>query len=112
LYDGDKIIQIDDNDGRTAHYRYDREEYLTDVEADGQHVHYDYDDAHHIAGVVEDGRPLRIHYDSEGRPDRVDFPNGLAYSIRYSGEAIEVTGPSSAYTVTILPSFFRTIEHK
>jgi YD repeat-containing protein len=112
LYDGDKIIQIDDNDGRTAHYRYDREEYLTDVEADGHHVHYDYDDAHHIAGVVEDGRPLRIHYDSEGRPDRVDFPNGLAYSIRYSGEAIEVTGPRSAYTVTILPSFFRTIEHK
>jgi predicted Zn-dependent protease len=112
LYDGDKITAINDNDGRTAHYRYDREEYLTEVEADGHHVHYDYDDAHRIAAVIEDGVQLRIHYDSEGRPDHVDFPNGSAYSIRYSGQAIEVRGPGGRYAVTILPSFFRTIEEK
>jgi predicted Zn-dependent protease len=111
-YDGDKIIEIDDSDGRTAHYRYDPEEYLTDVEADGHHVHYDYDRAHRIEGVIEDGRPVRIHYDSEGRPDRVDFSNGSSYGIRYSGETIEVNGPSSRYAVKILPSFFRTIEQK
>jgi YD repeat-containing protein len=112
VYDGERIIEIDDSDGRKAHYSYDREEYLTDVEADGHRVHYDYDAAHRITEVVEDGRVLRIHYDSEGRPDRVDFPNGSAYSVRYSGQSIEVDGPGGKYTVTVFPTFFRVEERK
>ena len=112
LYDGEKIAEIHDSDGHTAHYNYDREEYLTDVDADGHRVHYDYDGAHRIVRVVEDGRLLRIRYDSEGRPDRVDFPNGSVYSVRYSEQAIEVSGPDANYTVTALPTFFRTLEHK
>jgi YD repeat-containing protein len=112
LYDGDKITEIHDSDGRTARYRYDPAEYLTDVEADGHHIHYDYDDAHRITGVVEDDRRLRIHYDSEGRAERLDFPNGLGYRIQYSGQAIEVTGPGGRYTVTLFPTYFRTVEHK
>jgi YD repeat-containing protein len=112
VYDGDKIIEIQDSDGRTAHYAYDQEQYLTDVEADGHHLHYDYDDAYRITGVVEDGHAVRIHYDSEGRPDGVDFANGSAYHIRYAQEAIEVTGPDAKYTVTILPSFYRVEEAK
>ena len=112
VYDGDKITEIQDSDGRIAHYLYDRELYVTDVEADGHHMHYDYDDAHRITGVLEDGHALRIRYDSEGRPDRVDFANGSAYSIRYSQEAIEVSGPSATYTVGILPSFYRVEEQK
>lgn len=111
LYEGDRIIEIDDSNGSKAHYLYDGSEYLTDVEADGHHVHYDYDDVHRITGVLEDNSALRIHYDSESRPDRVDFPSGLGYSIRYSGDAIEVNGPSAKYTVTILPTFFRIAEH-
>jgi YD repeat-containing protein len=112
LYDGEKIAEIHDSDGRTAHYSYDREEYLTDVDSDGHRVHYDYDGAHRITQVVEDGHSLRIHYDAEGRADRVDFPEGSAYSIHYSGQAIEVSGPSASYTVTVLPTFFRTLEHQ
>jgi YD repeat-containing protein len=112
LYDGEKIAEIHDSDGRTAHYSYDREEYLTDVDSDGHRVHYDYDGAHRITQVVEDGHSLRIHYDAEGRADRVDFPEGSAYNIHYSGQAIEVSGPSASYTVTVLPTFFRTLEHQ
>jgi predicted Zn-dependent protease len=112
FYDGDKITEIDDSDGRKAHYRYDEQDYLTDVEADGHNVHYDYDNAHRVTRVVEDGRSLGIHYDSEGRPDRVEFPNSSAYIIRYSGEAIEISGPSGRYAITVLPSFYRTIEQK
>jgi YD repeat-containing protein len=112
LYDGERMTEIDDSDGRKAHYRYDRDEYLTDVEADGHRVHYDYDAAHRITVVVEDGRTLRIHYDSEGRPDRVDFPNGSDYIVRYSGQAIEVDGPGGKYAVTVLPSFFRVEQRK
>jgi YD repeat-containing protein len=111
-YDGDRITEIDDSDGRKAKYSYDREEYLTDVEADGHHIHYDYDDAHRITKVVEDGQALRIHYDSEGRPDRLDFPNGSTYGIRYSGDSVEVDGPGGKYEVTMLPSFFRVVEQK
>ncbi|HWY20814.1 MAG TPA: hypothetical protein VNX26_06300 [Candidatus Acidoferrum sp.] len=112
VYDGDRITEIHDSDGRIAHYTYDREQYLTDVEADGHRMHYDYDDAHRITGVVENGRTLKIHYDSEGRPDRVDFANGSEYSIRYSQEAIEVTGPAAKYTVTVLPSYYRVEERR
>jgi predicted Zn-dependent protease len=109
-YDGDKITEIDDSDGTKALYRYDPQEYLTDVEADGHRLHYEYDNAHHITEAVEDGRTLHIHYDSEGRPDRFDLPNASVYRIRYTGDAVEVDAPNGRYTVTVLPSFFRTVE--
>jgi YD repeat-containing protein len=110
LYDGDKIIEIHDSDGRIARYRYDQQQYLTDVEADSHTIHHDYDEGGRITGVVEDGRSLRIHYDSEGRPDRVDFPNGFAYSIKYSQDGIELDVPGKSYMVTVLPTFFRIVE--
>ncbi|MGD0990714.1 MAG: hypothetical protein ABR874_23155 [Candidatus Sulfotelmatobacter sp.] len=112
LYEGDKISEIDDSDGRKAQYRYDRDEYLSDVDADGHHVHYDYDDAHRIVGANEDGHQLLIHYDAEGRPDRLELPNGSSYVIHYSGQAIEVTGPDGSYTVSIWPTYFGVAEHK
>lgn len=79
--------------------------------ADGHTIHYDYDGAHRITGVVENGKAIRIHYDGEGRPDRVDLPNGSAYTIKYSQQAIEVGLPGASYTVTALPTFFRTVQH-
>jgi YD repeat-containing protein len=112
IYDGEKIIEIDDSDGRKAHFGYDQEEYLTDVDADRHHAHYDYDDRHHVTQAIEDGRSLRIHYDSEGRPDRVDFPNATSYSVHYSGDAVEVDGPDGDYNITILTTFFRTVERR
>jgi YD repeat-containing protein len=112
LYDGDKMIEIRDSDGRIARYRYDQQQHLTDVEADSHTIHQDYDDVGRITGIVEDGRSLRIHYDSEGRPDRIDFPNGSAYGIKYSQDAIEISMPGKSYTVTVLPTFFRIVEHK
>jgi YD repeat-containing protein len=112
VYDAGKITEIRDSDGRTAQYRYDAQEYLTDVEADGHRVHYDYDEAHRITSVVEDGHTVQIHYDAEGRADRVGFPNGSAYSIRYSGDAVEVEGAGQKFRVTIMPSYFRTVEEK
>jgi len=112
LYDGEKITEMDDSDGTKAYYRYDPQEYLTDVEADGHRMHYDYDNSHRITEAVEDGRSLHIHYDSEGRPDRIDLPNASVYRIRYTGDAVEVDAPNGRYTVTVLPSFFRTVEPK
>jgi YD repeat-containing protein len=109
-YEGDRITEIDDSDGRKAQYQYDQAEYLTDVDADGHRVHYDYDDLHRIVSVNEDGHQLRVQYDSEGRPNRVDFPNGSAYSIHYSEDAIEVNGPGKSYKVSVLPTFFRINE--
>jgi YD repeat-containing protein len=111
-YDGETIIEIEDNDGRTAHYRYDRDEFLSDVETDGHSVHFDYDSSHHITTVIEDGRTVRIHYDSEGRPDRIELPNGAAYSVKYSQDSIEVNVPGVSYTVSVLPAFFRLAENK
>ncbi len=111
-YDGEKIIEIEDNDGRTAHYGYDRDEFLTDVEADGQSIHYDYDNSHHITTVIEDGRIVRIDYDSEGRPDRIELPDGAVYSVKYSQDSIEVNVPGVSYTVKVLPTFFRLAEKK
>jgi predicted Zn-dependent protease len=109
VYDGEKITEIHDSDGGSANYRYDPDEYLTDVEADGHHVHYDYDGGHRIAAVVEDGHAVQIHYDAEGRADRVDLPNG-SMNIHYSGESIEVEAAGRKYTVTIMPSYFRVVE--
>jgi YD repeat-containing protein len=111
-YDGDKVAEIADSDGRIAHYQYDGQEFLTDAEADGHKVHYDYDDAHRITAVIEDGLELRVRYDAEGRPYRVDFPNGSGYRIQYSGATIEVEGPGGKFVVTALPSSFRTVERK
>jgi hypothetical protein len=79
------------------------------VEADGHRVHYDYDEAHRITGAVEDGHAAHIHYDSEGRADRVGFPNG-SISIRYSGDSIGVEASGRKYTVTIMPGYFRVVE--
>jgi len=110
-YDGERITEIHDSDGRSATYRYNSQEFLTDVEADGHKIHYDYDDAYRMTGATEDGKWVRIHYDSEGRPDRVDLPNGAVYSIKYSQDAIEVNLPDKAYTVKVLPTFFRVVEH-
>ena len=106
-YEGNKITEIHDSDGRSASYRYDQQEFLTDVDADGHKIHYDYDSEHRITAVIEDSRRIQIHYDSEGRPDRVDFPNGTAYTIKYSQDAIDVTLPGANYTVKVLPTFFR-----
>jgi hypothetical protein len=50
--------------------------------------------------------------DSEGRTDRVDFPNSSAYRISYSGDTVEVTAPNSRYAVAVLPALFRTVEPK
>jgi len=110
-YDGDKITAIRDSDGRSASYRYDHEDYLTDVQADGHHLHYSYDDKHRITEVIEDQYKLGVHYNSEGRADRVDFPNGSGYSIRYDGENADVEGPGQSFTVTVQPTFFRTVEN-
>lgn len=110
-YDGEKINEIQDSDGRTAHYRYDSQEYLTDVEADGHAIHYGYDDAHRITGVLEDGKAARIGYDSEGRPDEVELPNGTAYTIKYAQDGITVNGPGAGYTVTVMPTYFRISRH-
>jgi predicted Zn-dependent protease len=109
VYDGEKITEIHDSDGQTAHYVYDPDEYLSDVEADGHHVHYDYDNLHRITGVVEDGHAVQIHYDAEGRADRVGLPSG-SMNIHYSGESIEVEAAGQKYTVTIMPSYFRVVE--
>ena len=111
VYDGERIIEIHDSDGRAARYRYDAQEYLSDMEADGHRVHYDYDEAHRITGAVEDGHAAHIHYDSEGRADRVGFPNE-SVSVRYSGESIAVEASGRKYTVTIMPGYFRTVEEK
>jgi YD repeat-containing protein len=111
-YDGNKIVEITDSDGQTAHYHYDAQEFLTDTDADGHRVHYDYDNAHRITGVVEDGMELGIHYDAEGRPFRVDFPHGSGYSIKYSENNIEVVGPGGKYRVIALGSVFRVVEQK
>jgi YD repeat-containing protein len=107
LYAGDKITEIRDSDGRTARYRYNEQEFLTDVEADSHTIHYVYDDANKITSVTEDGRLVEIHYDSEGRPDRVDLPGRVAYTVKYSQDAIEVNVPGASYTVTVLPTYFR-----
>lgn len=112
MYDGDKIAEIADSDGRMANYRYDGQEFLTDVEADGHKVHYDYDEAHRVVEVIEDGLQVRIRYDAEGRPYRVEFPNGSGYHIQYSGATIEVEGPGGKYSVTAWPTSFRTVEPK
>jgi len=112
VYDGEKISEIDDSDGAIVRYRYDHDEFLTDVDSEGHTVHYDYNDDRRITTVIEDGRALRIQYDSEGRVNRVDFQNGSTYTIKYLSESVEVAGPDHIYTVTILPSFFRTVEHK
>ncbi|HEY6765067.1 MAG TPA: hypothetical protein VI386_09860 [Candidatus Sulfotelmatobacter sp.] len=112
IYDGEKIAELDDGDGRTARYHYDSHEYLTDVEADGHRVHYDYDDAYRIRQVIEDGQWLRIHYDAEARPDRLELTNGSAYRIHYSGNSIKVEGPEASYDVTIMPGYFRVVESK
>jgi YD repeat-containing protein len=110
IYDGEKIIEIHDSDGRTAHYRYDTQEYLTDVTADGHTIHYDYDDSHRIAAVIEDGHAVRIHYDPEGRADRVDLANGSFYTVKYAQDAMVVNGPGASYTVTIMPTYFRVVQ--
>jgi YD repeat-containing protein len=81
------------------------------VEADGHKIHYDYDDGYRMTGVTEDGKAVRIHYDAEGRPERVELPNGVVYGIKYSQDAIEVNLPNKAYTVKVLPTFFRVVEH-
>jgi YD repeat-containing protein len=109
-YDGERITEIHDSDGRSAAYHYDSQEFLTDVEADGHKIHYDYDDAYRMTGVTEDGKEVRIHYDSEGRPERVELPGGMVYGIKYSQDAIEVNLPDKAYTVKVLPTFFRVVE--
>ncbi len=111
-YEGNKIVEIADGDAVAAHYRYDAQAFLTDVEADGHKVHYDYDSAHHITGVLEDGVQLRIHYDSEGRPGEVDFPNGSSYTIKYAGADIEVEGRDAKYKVSVFSSFFDVAESK
>jgi YD repeat-containing protein len=109
VYDGEKITEIHDNDGQTAHYVYDPDEYLSAVEADGHHIHYDYDNLHRITGVVEDGHAVQIHCDAEGRADRVGLPNG-SMNIHYSGASIEVEAAGQKYSVTIMPSYFRVVE--
>jgi predicted Zn-dependent protease len=110
IYDGEKIAEIHDSDGRTAEYHYDAHEYLTDVVADGHRVHYDYDDGHRTTAVTEDGKTLRIHYDSEGRPDRVELPNRFLCSVKYSQDAITVDVPGARYVVTVMPTYFRVVE--
>jgi YD repeat-containing protein len=109
-YDGQKVTEIHDSDGRTAEYRYDAQEYLTDVEADGHRLHYDYDNAHRTTAVVEDGKTVRIRYDSEGRPDRIELPDGSSYSVKYSQDAITVDVPGGSYVITVMPTYFRMIE--
>lgn len=110
VYDGEKITQIHDSDGRTASYNYDSQEYLSEVEADGHRIHYDYDDAHRTTVVIEDGKTIRIRYDSEGRPDRVELPKGTSYNVKYSQDAITVSVPGASYTVTVMPTYFRVVE--
>jgi predicted Zn-dependent protease len=110
-YDGEKIIEIDDSDGRVAHYTYDHDEYLTDVEADGHRMHYGYNNVHQITEVIEDGRSLLVFYDSEGRPNRLEFPGGNVFRIKYFGQAVEVEGPATDYEVNIFPGYYRAIEH-
>src|SRR5579862_4871737 len=111
VYDGEKITEIHDSDGRTANYHYDVREYLTDVEADGHRIHYDYDNAHRTTAVIEDGKAIRIRYDVEGRPERVELPKGTSYSVKYSQDAITVELPGASYTVTVMPTYFRVVEH-
>lgn len=111
-YEGERIVEITDGDKTIAHYRYDAQEFLTDVEADGHRLHYDYDEAHRMTAVIEDGIQLRVHYDAEGRPYKLDFPNGSGYRIQYMGGTVEVEGPSDGYSVTVWSGFFRAVERQ
>jgi YD repeat-containing protein len=105
-YDGDRVREIEDQEGHSARYVYDADSYLKEVEADGRKLHYDYDPAHRMSAVDEDGRSLAVHYDSEGRVVQIDSGTKPMYRIRYTGETVEVKTPSESYLITLRENFF------
>jgi YD repeat-containing protein len=105
-YDGDRIREIQDDQGRLTRYIYDAESYLREVEAGGHKLVYDYDQAHRMSAVTEDGHILAVHYDPEGRVVQIDFDSRPVYHIRYSGEIVEVQTPAENYVVAVRENFF------
>jgi YD repeat-containing protein len=106
MYDGDRVREIDDQEGRSIRYVYDLDGYLKEVEMDGLKLHYDYDPEHRMSGVIDDGRTLAVHYDPEGRVVQIDFASRPAYHIRYTGEIAEVKTPAENYVITLRQTFF------
>jgi predicted Zn-dependent protease len=105
-YKGNTIQQISDSDGKTAHYGYDTDSYLTDVEADGHTVHYEYNADHRMNRVSEDGHSFNIHYDAEGRADELDLADNFTYRIKYGGGSVQVISPNETWTVEMNDGFF------
>ena len=106
MYDGDRVREIDDQQGHSIRYVYDPDSYLQEVEIEGRKLHYDYDPVHRMTGVIDDGHTLAVHYDPEGRVVQIDFDSRPAYHIRYTGEIVEVKTPAESYVITLRQTFF------